>query len=109
MDTTGTLEVLEGHGHWVAVGWAEEVMRGRMIPAYVITTDTGYRAVFEACPCDRTPCPIPTIQEPQAQHPVKGKRGYSAWREHGRTHCHQWHEGSVRTMAQWVLETYAPD
>jgi len=112
MDATGTLEVLEAHGHWVAVGWGEEFLRGRFIPAYVITTDTGFRAAFEACPAGecaaqgRTPCPIPVHDREHAQHPVNGRSGYEAWRKHERTHCHRWHEASVMTMARRVLATY---
>lgn len=106
----GTLETLKINDHWVAIGWD----RDGGFPMYVITTDTGYRATFPACPADecaktgRTPCPIPTIGLDRGQHPVDGKTGVDAWLWHCRTHCHGWHEVSARTMAQRILDTYSP-
>jgi hypothetical protein len=103
--------VLRKFGHQVTVTLEPAMMHGRMVPAYVIATDTGYRAVLEACgrdECaagDREPCPI--LRGPDGQHPVDGKRAsVDRWLEHCRTRCHFWHECNARTMAEEVLKTY---
>lgn len=81
---------------------------------YVVTTNTGYRAVIERC--DRDDCKVPVDRGGIAEcriplderhlHKVGNSNKPDPWSKHCRTHCHGWHDGRVADFAAAVLKTY---
>ncbi len=95
---------------------AEETNSLGQVVAYVVTTDTGYRAILPACPCDRRPCHL------KMGHPMKLENAdgdMTRWqrraaldqarKEHERTHCHRLygcHRPQAEAFAAAVEKTY---
>lgn len=72
---------------------------------YIVTTSTGYRAQFKACSQDRC------LSGGLVACSCAGRRAHGtagSWREHSRSHCHDWHDPRVIEFAREVLKTYNP-
>ena len=87
-----------------------------VVTAFIVTTDTGYRAVLPACPCPRTTCtrvPDHPVAVEIADDVPKWRHRYikaDAKREHQRTHCHSTdprHREQAEAFARAVEATYS--
>ena len=81
-----------------------------VVTAYEVETSTGYLAVLQACLsdlCNGTVLPPREVcTRPLDRRGQHSGQGVDAWCKHIQTHCHGWHEISVRAFAEKVVQTY---
>jgi hypothetical protein len=93
-------------GVWVLLSTISMMIDGEARPVrFEVTTSTGYWASLPACLADtcgtKTNCT--RLRGANGQH--SGQR-VAAWREHIKTHCHDFHFPRAKWFAEQVAKTY---
>ncbi len=105
-EDTQNVRARDGRLIWVMLEMLAIIVDGAPLTVmFVVTTSTGYRAELRACTFDGHPAGFVNCVRERGANWRHGM-SVNKWREHIRTHCHDFHLPAAEKFRDNVMKTY---